>query len=157
MTGGRITAAALGVALVLVYAGGSGYWVENASTWYLGLKRPLWQPPNVVFGIVWPYNFIMLGIAMYVLAQRATSASLTVALVCFGASVTTALVWSYLFYGPHELVGGTIALVATTLLTIPLVVIVFQTSVALGWALVPYQLWLGVATSLCWGYAALNR
>ena len=140
---------------MVLYAGGSGYWVENASSWYLGLRRPPWQPPNAVFGIVWPYNFIVLGIAMYVLARDAKLGPLT--LVCCGASVVSALLWSDFFYGPHALVAGTFALVVTTVLTVPVLVVVFQTAPALGWALVPYQLWLGVATSLCWGYAALNR
>jgi len=41
-------------------------------------------------------------------------------------------------------------------LTIPLTVLTFRTSVPLGFALMPYQVWLAVATSLAFGYATRN-
>jgi tryptophan-rich sensory protein len=42
------------------------------------------------------------------------------------------------------------------LLTLPLVAVTFQASTPLGLALLPYQLWLAVATSLAFGYASRN-
>jgi tryptophan-rich sensory protein len=42
-------------------------------------------------------------------------------------------------------------------LTLPLIVLTFRASMPLGFALLPYQLWLAVATSLAFGYAAMNR
>ena len=157
MSASRITAAVLGIGLVLAYAGGSALWVQTASGWYLALRKPAWQPPDVVFGLIWPYNFLVLGIAMFVLARRGTEAALLIGLASLTTSVAAALLWSYLFYGPHSLTASTVALVLAAVLTVPLLVTVFRTSPALGWALVPYQLWLCVAASLSWGYAALNR
>ena len=61
--------AGFGIALVLIYAFGSGIWVSNAPGWYTSLNRPPWQPPNFVFGLIWPYNFVMLGTAAAKVAQ----------------------------------------------------------------------------------------
>jgi benzodiazapine receptor len=58
-----------------------------------------------------------------------------------------------LFYGPHLLLASAFALVLATLFTIPLLVIAFRASPILGFAFVPYQLWIAVATSLAFGYA----
>jgi len=44
--------------------------------------------------------------------------------------------------------------VLATLFTLPLLVIAFRVSTALGVAFVPYQLWLAIATSLAFGYAS---
>jgi tryptophan-rich sensory protein len=62
-----------GVALVFVYAIGSGLWVNTGDGWYRSLNQPAWQPPDFIFGIIWPYNFVVLGIAAVTIAQRATT------------------------------------------------------------------------------------
>jgi tryptophan-rich sensory protein len=48
------------------------------------------------------------------------------------------------------------ALGAATLLTLPLVVVAFRASPILGVALLPYQIWVAIATSLAFGYASRN-
>ena len=62
MTSIRIGIAAAAIVTIVVYALGSGYWVSSDSGWYRSLIQPSWQPPDWVFGLIWPYNFIMLGI-----------------------------------------------------------------------------------------------
>lgn len=156
MTTGRIGAAALGVLLVLIYAGGSALWVQTSGSWYAALKRPWWQPPDVVFGLIWPYNFTVLGFALVFIAQRLNTTEIVIALSTFAASVVAALSWSYLFYVPHHLGASAIALGIAAVLTVPVLVLTFRASLVTGWLLVPYQLWILVATSLAWGYSRLN-
>jgi tryptophan-rich sensory protein len=67
--------------------------------------------------------------------------------------VVAALTWAWLFYGPHLLLASSVVLVLATVFTIPLLVIAFRVSPALGIAFVPYQIWLAVAASLAIGYA----
>ena len=102
--------ASLGIALVFIYAFGSGIWVSSSPGWYASLNRPPWQPPSFVFGIIWPYNFIMLGVAAFNIAQSLTRAQTMTWLLFFAASVTAALVWAYQFYVPHNLSVAAIAL-----------------------------------------------
>ena len=156
MVSGRSGAAALGVLLVVVYAAGSSLWVQSSGSWYSGLKRPAWQPPDAVFGLIWPYNFVVLGFAMVFIANRLRAPEVTIALFCFAVSVATALAWSYLFYVPHQLGASAIVLGATALLTAPVLYFTFKASTLTGLLLVPYQLWVIVATSLAWGYSRLN-
>jgi tryptophan-rich sensory protein len=109
----RVVVGAATAVLVVVYAVGAGWWVSVEPGWYRSLVRPWWQPPDAVFGIVWPYNFA--------------------ALVAAG--------W---------------ALVGAAALTVPLVVVAWRARTWAGLALLPYQLWLCVAASLAFGYAARN-
>ena len=152
----KFVAAALGIILVLIYAFGSGFWVSNAPGWYTSLNRPPWQPPDFVFGIIWPYNFIMLGIAAFNVAQTLNRTQSILWLVFFAMSVSAALMWAYQFYVPHNLSLAAIALGAAALLTIPVLYFTFKASLIIGILLVPYQLWVVIATTLAWGYSTRN-
>lgn len=145
----------LGTIIVAVYVIGSGRWVATDAEWYRSLTRPAWQPPNGVFGIIWPYNFGMLIVATWMVADRLSGINHVVWLLSLTLSVTAALTWAWLFYVPHSILASGFALVFATILTIPLLVIAFRVSPALGFAFLPYQLWLAIATSLAFGYAAL--
>lgn len=152
----KFIATIVGIGLVLVYAFGSGIWVSSSPGWYSSLNRPPWQPPSFVFGIIWPYNFTMLGIAAYNVAQSLTKAQTITWLLFFGASVASALVWAYQFYVPHNLVIATIALGVAALLTLPVLYLTFKASLLIGALLVPYQLWVAIAATLAWGYSTRN-
>ena len=125
--------------------------------WYRSLTKPPWEPPDVLFGLIWPYNFVMIAVAGWAVASRESRTEHVVWLASLTLSVAAALTWAYLFYVPHSLYASGIALTAATSFTVPLVVLTFRASMPLGFALLPYQLWLAVATSLAFGYAAMNR
>ena len=98
----RTISAVIGIAFVLVYAGGANYW-NKQDGWYQSLNQPSWQPPGFVFGLIWPYNFIVIGIALWVIASKASPALIAAAVGLFAVSVIIALRWSYLFYEVHDL------------------------------------------------------
>jgi tryptophan-rich sensory protein len=152
----KFAAAAIGIGLVLIYAFGSGIWVSSSPGWYSSLVQPPWQPPDFIFGIIWPYNFIMLGIAAFNVAQSLTKIQTVTWLISFAASVAAALVWAYQFYVPHNLSIAAIALGVAALLTIPVLYLTFKASLMIGLLLIPYQIWVTIATTLAWGYATRN-
>ena len=145
----------LGTVIIAIYVIGSGRMVATDAEWYRSLPRPSWQPPSSVFGIIWPYNFAMLVTATWLVANRLSTANQMIWLLSLALSVIAALTWAWLFYGPHAILASGFALVLATVFTIPLLVIAFRVSPVLGFAFLPYQLWLAVATSLAFGYASL--
>lgn len=151
-----MSASGIGLALVIIYAAGSGIWVSSANSWYQSQNAPSWQPPDWVFGVIWPYNFIVLGIAAVLIGQRLSKGQTITWLAFFALSIAFALAWAYLFYQPHELVAAAICLALAALLTLPVVVMAFSASRAVGIALIPYQIWVTLATFLSIGYARLN-
>jgi tryptophan-rich sensory protein len=152
----RYAIAASGIAIVLIYMIGSGLWVNTGDSWYSNINKPTWQPPGFVFGIIWPYNFIVLGIASFVIAQRATTSTSLTYILFFALSVAAALTWAYLFYRPHNLTGAAIALTLTALLTIPMTYILFTISTPMAIAVMPYQVWVAIAAALSWSIRSLN-
>ena len=146
----------INISLVAIYAIGSGLWVNSGDGFYRSLKRPFWQPPDFLFGIAWPYNFLVLIIAGIIIANNASNLFRLSYTIAFAFSVITALVWAHSFYIQHNLTLAAISLAVTALLTVPMVAIAFQTDWKIGLALIPYQLWLITATSLSIGYKVLN-
>ena len=149
-------ASAIGIALVAIYATGSGLWVNTGDNWYRTLNAPSWQPPDFVFGIIWPYNFLVLGISAVTIAQHLSSTWTYSYLSILAISVALALTWAYQFYRPHNLTMATIALALCAACTLPLLIITARASTAIAIALVPYQLWLITASFLSYGYMRRN-
>ena len=155
MTIWRTVSAVIGIAFVLLYAGGANYW-NKQDGWYQSLNQPSWQPPGFVFGLIWPYNFIVIGIALWVISSKASPALVAAAVGLFAVSVIVALRWSYLFYEVHDFRGATISLFTTAILTIPFLAITFSQSIKVGLALIPYQIWIFTAAALNANYASNN-
>ena len=152
----KLIAAAIGILFVFVYAFGSGIWVSSSPGWYSTLNRPSWQPPSAFIGLIWPYNFAVLGIASYQVSRTLTRIENLSWLVFFGLSIAAALTWAYQFYVPHNFLYASIALTSAALLTLPVLLLTFRASMAMGLLLVPYQIWVAIAASLAWGYLAKN-
>ncbi|MFM8328864.1 MAG: TspO/MBR family protein [Actinomycetales bacterium] len=152
----RTAAAIIGVAIVFIYAIGSGIWVNSSPGWYASLNRPSWQPPSFIFGLIWPYNFVVLGIAAVRISNSLTKTQVIVWLTAFAISVAFALSWAYHFYVPHQLQIAAISLTLTALLTLPITYLTFKASLPMGIALIPYQLWVAIAASLAFGYSIKN-
>lgn len=148
--------AIIGILFVFIYAFGSGIWVSSSPGWYASLNRPSWQPPSALIGLIWPYNFAVLGIASYQVSRTLTRFENITWLVFFGLSIAAALTWAYQFYVPHNFLFASIALTSAALLTLPVLLLAFRASMAMGLLLVPYQIWVAIAASLAWGYLAKN-
>jgi|UniRef100_UPI00404B9C6F translocator protein len=152
----KLAASSIGVALVFIYVIGSGLWVNTRDGWYRGLNQPAWQPPDFIFGIIWPYNFIVLGYAAVIVSNRLSTTLVATYLTVFAISVACALTWAFQFYRPHNLEAASFALTCVAVLTIALVVIASRASWPLALALLPYQIWVSIASFLSWTYARLN-
>ena len=152
----KLIAAAIGILFVFIYAFGSGIWVSSSPEWYGSLKRPPWQPPSAVIGLIWPYNFTVLGVASYQVSRSLTRIENITWLVFFGLSIAAALTWAYQFYVPHNFLYASLSLTSAALLTLPVLFLTFRASLAMGLLLVPYQIWIAIAASLAWGYLARN-
>lgn len=149
-------AMSLWVVVVLVYAALSSRWTARDPGWYARLAKPSFQPPDIVFGIIWPLNFLALLVVGVWFTRAVPSGDVWTATAVLALSVVAALAWARLFYVPHRLGAATLALAAAAVLTWVLVVLV---AAALPWAgvlLTPYAVWLSLATALSVQYSRLN-
>jgi len=149
---GPALAGAAFLVVVAVYGVGARLLVDSGSAWAERQPTPPWQPPDWVFGVAWPLNFLALAMVGVVLARADARRSWPV-LGVFAASVLCSLAWAALFHGPHALWPAAVALAVASLLTWGMLLMASRILWWTGFALTPYALWLTLAVSLAFWYA----
>jgi len=142
--------------VVATYVALSTIWVSHEPGWYAGLEKPSFQPPDVVFGLIWPLNFLVLFVVGVWFTRSVDVEVASPATAVLAVSVGAALGWAWLFYVPHRLWAAALCLGVAAALTWVLVALVARALPAAGLALAPYAVWLSVAAALSVGYAQLN-
>ena len=150
----------LPVALAVPVVGGflSGFLSGGFRTpAYARLKKPSWQPPSWVFGPMWTTLYLLMGAASWLLwTATAAPASLRAAsLGLYALQLALNLAWTPLFTAGHTKAALALLLV--------LDIVVLQLIVAAAYVrplaaalLVPYFLWLALATALNGAIVKLN-
>ena len=113
------------------------------TNWYLLLKKAPWTPPGWVFGTAWTFIMICYSFFMSKLFKIKTSKELKIA---FTLQVILNISWNYIFFNQHLIFLGLINLI---LLNTILCYFYFNLSKTNNkYLLIPYILWMCIATSL---------
>lgn len=154
-----VQAAGLLVALVACY--GAAYLGQlattpNLPTWYAGLEKPVFNPPNAVFPIVWGILYTMMAVAAWLVWREPASPRRSLGLGLFVLQLALNVAWPWAFFGAQNPVLGLVAIV-------PLVLAVGATTWAFwrvsrigGAMFVPYLAWVCFAMLLNGAIALLN-
>lgn len=141
----------LAVSVLLSFAAGaigSVATFANISTWYAGLAKPAFNPPNWLFGPVWTALYALMGISLYLAWTAKCKGSKHQAFMLFGAQLVLNAAWSIVFFGLHSLWGGVVViliLLATIAVTIRKFLYISRPA---AYLLTPYLLWVSFATIL---------
>jgi translocator protein len=137
-----------------------GGMVSRASipTWYAGLAKPWFNPPNLVFPIVWTALFIMIGYAAYrIMRVSPGTAGRSHALVLFAIQLGLNLGWSCVFFGLGSPLGGLVVIVPFFIVIVLMIKAYRPLDRLAANLMVPYAAWVafaGVLNSAIWW---LNR
>jgi benzodiazapine receptor len=114
--------------------------------WYAQLPKPDWTPPPAVFAPVWTVLYALMGVAAW-LAWRAGGWA-GGALRIYLAQLVLNGLWSWLFFGLHDVTLALLDLVALWLLVLANVMLFWRLSRPAGLLLVPYGAWVFFAAVL---------
>lgn len=115
------------------------------SNWYIDLNKAPWTPPGWVFGLAWSFLLICFSIYLALLSQKKVSNKLVVIILL---QYLLNISWNYFFFNQHLIELGLIDL---SILTITVLYIFYSNLKTMRWKsifIIPYFLWLLVATSL---------
>lgn len=146
-----------GSILLSLAAGGIGSLatIPNIPSWYAGLDKPPLLPPNEVFGPMWTFLYILMGIALALIVIRKANGKKP-AYIWFGVQLVLNTLWSVVFFGLHQpwiAAAIIIALIASIVMT----ALKFRKIVPVTvWMFIPYLAWVCFATYLNIGVALLN-
>jgi tryptophan-rich sensory protein len=150
--------AALGAFLVLsALAGGLGSLATtpNIATWYAGLAKPWFNPPNAVFPLVWTALYVLIAIAGW-LVWRAGSPGGTRALVPYFVQFVLNVAWSFAFFGAHNPFAGLVVIALLAAAILWTVIAFWPISRPAALLLLPYLAWVAFAAALNVAIYSLN-
>jgi len=140
------------VGLLMGYLSNSGF--ENG--WYAVLQKPSFQPPAWMFGVVWTTLYTLIGIALALVLREPPSNQRRDALWLFGGQLALNFAWSPVFFGMH-MIDVALVIIAAMLAMALVAAIYFRRLNSLsGWLMLPYLLWLCLATALNYETGKLN-
>ncbi len=131
--------------------------------WYADAPKPMWTPPNAVFGPVWTILYTAMAVGAWLVWRRPASFERSRALRANAVQLTLNALWSPTFFALGGLLGAPglwIALVIIVALNVALLATIFRfadVSLVATWLLVPYWLWALFATTLNAAMAVLAR
>ncbi|MEP6869865.1 MAG: TspO/MBR family protein [Novosphingobium sp.] len=133
----------------------SGSAAENP--WFAGLNKPAIYPPPATFGIIWSLLYLMMGIALAMVAAARGAAGRGVALAVFAVQFVLNLAWSPLFFAMHEISKALYLLIAIDIAVLATVVLFARVRRLTLLLLLPYLAWVLFATVLNWQFLEANR
>ena len=133
---------------------GSVYTISAIPTWYAGLQKPWFTPPNWLFAPVWLTLYLLMGISLYLLWGKREWAK--IALGAFAVQLVLNVLWSVVFFGAQQLLYGFVVIAALWAVILATIVLSFRVSRGASAALLPYIAWVTVASALNYYVWLLN-
>jgi len=161
MTKSTIQQAALliGAVVICLLAGviGSVFTTPNIATWYTSLNKPWFTPPPWVFGPVWTTLYILMGISLFlVLREGWERKDVQIGMAIFAVQLVLNMLWSYLFFGLQSPVYGLAGIAALWISILVTIIWFFRISRPAAILLIPYIIWVSIASALNYGVYVLN-
>ena len=125
-----------------------GSWLMNngpSTDWYLNLTKAPWTPPGWVFGAAWTSIMICFSIYLIFLFTKNYNQK---KLFLFSIQFILNVSWNYLFFNKHEVFIAFISIVLLTALIFFLFFHYYKALRKVSYLLLPYMIWLCIATSL---------
>ena len=127
---------------------GIGSWLmQNGPTteWYLQLNKAPWTPPGWIFGVAWITIMLCFSFYMTFLYEIENTAILK---LLFVLQVLLNVSWNYIFFNKQSIGGGLLVIIMLTLVVFYLLITYFKALDLKNLFILPYGIWLMIATSL---------
>lgn len=125
----------------------------SVNTWFAGLAKPSFNPPSFVFGPVWTFLYILIGISGY-LAWSAKAPRSSMAI--YALQLALNLGWSLVFFGLRRPDLAFIEILALWVSIIANVLAFWKVHRTAALLLLPYLGWVSFAAVLNFAIWRLN-
>lgn len=116
--------------------------------WYKKLKVAPWNPPDYVFGIVWPILYVLMFISASLVYIDKECYPYCYPLTIFFAQLFLNLIWTTIFFKYRLPLLALIDLILILALTIYTYILFYKINKIASYLLIPYILWLSLALTL---------
>lgn len=128
---------------------GSIFTFQSIPTWYASLAKPSFAPPNWLFGPVWITLYTLMGISLYLVWEKGfRKKENKIALYIFATQLVLNALWSVVFFGLRSTFYGLVTIVVLWIAIAATIISFYKISKKAAWLLVPYIVWVSIATVL---------
>ena len=144
-----VTLLAFVLASIVAGSIGSLVTITGPGSWYSLLVKPVFQPPNWIFGPMWTLLFILMGIAAYLVWERGIDKpEVRFALSVFCIQFVFNILWSFLFFGMQYPLLGLLDIIILWWLILATIMTFYRVRKSAAYFLIPYLAWVSFATVL---------
>ena len=136
---------------------GTPFTINAIPTWYAGLNKPFFSPPNWIFGPVWAILYFLMGVSIYLILKNGwKKKEIKNAGMFFLAQLTLNFLWSPIFFGLKSPSLGFITIIMMWIFILMTMKKFYPLSKLAFYLLIPYFLWVSFATILNAAILILN-
>lgn len=145
------------ISSLLIGFAGNVFNFESLETWYPTLIKPDWTPPNWLFAPVWSTLFILMGISTFLVWREGfDKRSVKIALGVYVIQFALNLMWSWAFFGLQSPLFGFIVIVVLWIAIFVNIILYARVSKIAAAILIPYIVWVTIASALNFSVYILN-
>lgn len=148
---GKFNLGTLIISILIVQGVGilSAAFTMGSSNLYMKLETPIFSPPPIVFSIVWPILYLLMGIAAYRIYMRGKDGEdVKKALVLYSIQLILNFIWSFIFFR-FKLYGlAFIELIILFIFIVFTTIEFFKKDKIAGFLMLPYVIWVSFAAVL---------
>lgn len=136
---------------------GSVFTVTGPDSWYAGVAKPAFNPPNWIFGPVWTTLFILMGVALFLVWRQGWhKIEVKAAIKYFFIQLGFNIIWSYFFFGLSNPRLAFLEIIALWLAIVATMTAFYKVDRRATWLLWPYLAWVSFAAFLNYTIWQLN-
>lgn len=151
----KLFASIIGCELVGIL--GSVFTISSIPTWYAVLNKPVFAPPNWIFGPVWTTLYFWMGISFYLIWNQGwKKQKVRTAGMYFLAQLGLNFIWTPVFFGLRSPLLALFVILAMLMLIITTMKKFYPLSKWAFYLLLPYLGWVSFATLLNAAIVFLN-
>ncbi len=124
-------------------------------SWYAGLVKPAWTPPNALFGPVWSVLYLCIAVAGWLVWRRGGAGAPP--LVFWAGQLALNALWSWLFFGLHRPLWALCDIVLLWAAALAFAAAAWGASRLAAMLFAPYLVWVAYAAALNAALWRLNR
>jgi tryptophan-rich sensory protein len=156
------------IATLVVGAAGSFFTEPSIPTWYAGLAKPDFNPPNWIFAPVWTALYVMMAVAAWRVWRIVSPARgahdgrerhegiKAPEMWAWMIQLTLNFFWSVIFFSLHQIFFALVEMAALWLAIVVTAVLFWRRDRIAGLLLLPYIAWVSFAFCLNWAIWQLN-
>jgi len=119
--------------------------------WYAGLEKPIFSPPNWIFGPTWTLLYFLMGLSVYLIWQKLEkdkSKKVKKSLYIFWVHLVFNALWSVIFFGLKDVGLALVFIFIIWAMILWMMIRFWKIDKRASLVLIPYFLWVSFASAL---------